>query len=148
MVGLFLLLERIVSLLVEQRLELIGVLDSQLEHPSSNRGALVDECGVVLQLLICFQHRARDGRVDFRCRLDTLDRSHGVSLGDSSVDCRALHEDDVAQLLGSKVGDADGADVSRDRHPLVLLRVVTTSGKAAAHLDASAGGEYAEGEHG
>ena len=44
--------------------------------------------------------------------------------GQLGADFRQIDVDDVAELLLGEVGDADGAGVAIDAHPLVVFRVL------------------------
>jgi hypothetical protein len=88
-------------------------------------GDLVDGAGLLLQHQVDLSDLARDRGVDVGGALDGLDGANGVAGLDVLALLRQLDVDDIAQLLGGVLADAQDARllVRGEVDPLVLLGV-------------------------
>jgi len=132
----------LVGSLVQQCVELLGVVELDLDHPALVLGALVDELGRLDQGLVDLDDLAADGRVHVAGGLDRLDDAEGgclqgklkrlkeaerdrrTALLKGLADVRQLGVDNDAQLVLRVVRDADGADAVVDADPLVCEGVL------------------------
>jgi hypothetical protein len=88
-------------------------------------GDLVDGAGLLLQHQVDLSDLARNRGVDVGGALDGLDGANGVAGQDVLALLRQLDVDDIAQLLGGVLADAQDARllVRGEVDPLVLLGV-------------------------
>lgn len=131
--------ESLVGLGIHQLIKLLGTLlvDLDLDDPAAAiaivLGDLVDGGGLLLQQHIALDDLALDGGVDVAGRLDGLDGANGVTGLDKVA--RGLWEldvDNVAELVGGVLGDANGGGfaVGGEVDPFVVLGVLLGEGCA------------------
>lgn len=121
--------EGLVLLGIHESLELLDALlvDLDLGDPATAVGVvlgdLVDGTGLLLEAEVDLGNLAGDGGVDVGGALDGLDGADGVALGDLCALLGELDVNDVAQLLGRVLGNADDAGflVGVEVNPLVVL---------------------------
>lgn len=124
--------ESLVLLSVHEGLDLLDALlvDLDLCDPAAAVGVvlgdLVDGAGLLLEAGVDLGDLAGDGGVDVGGALDGLDGADGIALGDGGALLGELDVDDVAQLLGGVLGNADDARllVGVEVDPLVVLGVL------------------------
>ena len=125
--------EGLIGLGVHQRIHLLDtvLVELDLGDPAAAvavvLGHLVDGGGLLLEDLVDGEDLAADGSEDVRRGLDGLDGADAVTLLDEvAAGLGELDVDDVTELLGGVLGDADdsGLVVGGEVDPLVLLGVL------------------------
>lgn len=123
----------LVGLRVHQLIELLGTLlvNLDLDDPAAAVAVilrnLVDDGGLLLEADVALDDLAADRGVDVAGALDGLDGADGVTLVDEVAGgLGELDVDNVAELLGGVLGDANGGAlaVGGEVNPLVVVSVL------------------------
>jgi hypothetical protein len=88
----------------------------------------VDQLGRAREGRVAGDDLAAQGREQVADGLDRLDDSERRELSQAPTDVRQLHEDDVAELSGRVIRDADRRLVAVDPDPLMVFRVAQILG--------------------
>ena len=107
-------------------------VDAELDEPAVAERVGVDERRVVDDGVVDGDDVAGERRVELADRLRRLDLAADLARRDAGAGAGQLDEDDVAELVGRVVGDADGRDVAVEGDPLVLGGVL--EGVEIGHL--------------
>ena len=106
--------------MLHQAVQRGAICEFELGEPSSTLGLLVQEFGRIAEGRIHFGHFALSGCVDIGSGLDRLDAHNGLAGREGSATAGQLDVHDVAKLVGSMFGDANGSglQVSKMRNLL------------------------------
>src|SRR5579863_3849351 len=107
---------------IQQRVYLRRIRELHLDNPGLVR-VFVDLVRRSLQLLIHRRYRARNRREQVAHRLHALHRAEGRMRRHRVAHARRIHIHNVTQRLLRIIGNADRADLSLYRNPLVLFGV-------------------------
>src|SRR5690606_36833820 len=114
--------------LVHQAVELRRIGELHLEEPRPTGRILVDEPGVVRDLLVDLHDLAVERGANVRGRLDAFDDADLVTRGYGLPGIGQFDEDDIAELFGGVLGDADDDQVALGAEPFVIFGVLHGSG--------------------
>ena len=98
--------DSLVHACAHERLQLVGVLDTDLDNPVAE-GIAVEQLGLVLKCAVYLDHGAAYGRVEVAGGLHALYGSELLACADLVVNVGHVHVYDVSQLVLGIVGNAD-----------------------------------------
>lgn len=105
----------LVCSLVQETLQLRGVVNLKLRDPGGALGILVDSLGLVFQECVSLHDLSAHGREHIRGRLDGLHGPNGLASADFRVRSGELDKDDIAQRVSSVVRDSNLGCMARTK---------------------------------